>query len=405
MTTDADNDQQTPQWLTDIQNNSWEPEIILSGLTITFLFLMADPLYNFFAMLLQEHNIAKMSMLGYTLSVLVLNTVIVVLILYLLLRGLWVGMIGLSYTYPDGVVNHKLRKFRRHMYFHKPIEWVQTLETWCSLFFSAIYSAILSLVLVVIAYSPLVLLEILVDSTTAFDIGMTIYVAIWVIPAILLATIYKRSALSEMFGTNILNNITFTHTTNLGLVRIYGFFAALSIFVLPLSTPEYSQFDRMRDQHKASKAQNPGLAMIHPEHYTNTRNDNRRVAKVVTAKMDVDGPYLDIFLAYFKADKNIVKHLLDTDKSIAPTINLDAIKSIGHTALYQIQIDGKIITDATWLESQYGSFGQKGYTVRIPLKDLPKGQHRLCIHKAKWLRDEQRYDWLQNWDSLIFYRL
>ena len=46
----------TPQWLIDIQHRSWEPEILISGITLTFLFLLTDYIYNFCGMLIQQQN-------------------------------------------------------------------------------------------------------------------------------------------------------------------------------------------------------------------------------------------------------------------------------------------------------------------------------------------------------------
>jgi len=36
------NKTKTPDWLLDIQNKSWEPEILISGITLTFLFILSN---------------------------------------------------------------------------------------------------------------------------------------------------------------------------------------------------------------------------------------------------------------------------------------------------------------------------------------------------------------------------
>ena len=48
------NQNKTPDWLVEIQNKSWEPEILISGFTLTFLFILSDYIYNFYGMLVQD---------------------------------------------------------------------------------------------------------------------------------------------------------------------------------------------------------------------------------------------------------------------------------------------------------------------------------------------------------------
>jgi len=51
------NKSETPDWLLEIQNKSWEPEILISGITLTFLFILSNYIYNFFGMLIQEYSV------------------------------------------------------------------------------------------------------------------------------------------------------------------------------------------------------------------------------------------------------------------------------------------------------------------------------------------------------------
>lgn len=36
------NDSKTPDWMLEIQNKSWEPEILISGITLTSLFILSN---------------------------------------------------------------------------------------------------------------------------------------------------------------------------------------------------------------------------------------------------------------------------------------------------------------------------------------------------------------------------
>ena len=101
-------EKQTPSWLKEIQNNSWSPEILISGLTITFIFVMNNHIHNFFAMLIQDFGRMIIPNTAHLFFIIALNIIKVVLLFHLLMRGLWTGLIGLSYVYPDGVKVEKL---------------------------------------------------------------------------------------------------------------------------------------------------------------------------------------------------------------------------------------------------------------------------------------------------------
>ena len=41
------NEKKTPDWLIETQNKSWEPEILISGITLTFLFIISSHIYRY----------------------------------------------------------------------------------------------------------------------------------------------------------------------------------------------------------------------------------------------------------------------------------------------------------------------------------------------------------------------
>ncbi len=53
-------------WLENLQRNSWEPEVIISGITLAFLFIFPSKVYEFAAYLFQDLGV------GYLPSSLVL---------------------------------------------------------------------------------------------------------------------------------------------------------------------------------------------------------------------------------------------------------------------------------------------------------------------------------------------
>ncbi|MCH2023587.1 MAG: hypothetical protein MK207_14010 [Saprospiraceae bacterium] len=130
----------TPEWLKNIQNESWLPELFISGTAIYFLssFMVyldhSFDLFRFFGFRLTE---SIKVIFALSIGATILQTM---LILHFFLRGLWVGWIGISYCFPNGSINSNLNfrnKFKTDSKnFVKPIDIILKLEYICSSLFS-----------------------------------------------------------------------------------------------------------------------------------------------------------------------------------------------------------------------------------------------------------------------------
>ena len=115
------NNSKTPDWLLEVQNKSWEPEIIISGITLTFVFILPNYIYNFYGMLVQDFGVFDaIAKILYRISVIAITGLKIILNVHLILRGLWTGCVGLSYVFPAGVNNEKLPKSQRNNIYDKP---------------------------------------------------------------------------------------------------------------------------------------------------------------------------------------------------------------------------------------------------------------------------------------------
>lgn len=92
--------EQTPKWLRTIQLNSWEAELLISALVLYALFQVPDFL-NDFAL----QNFDRGSRLHRLFNILerAVNILSFGYILHILVRGIWVATVGLSYVFPMGV--------------------------------------------------------------------------------------------------------------------------------------------------------------------------------------------------------------------------------------------------------------------------------------------------------------
>lgn len=102
----------TPKWLRRVQEQSWEPEVLISGIVLLILtrvpeaidqlsmFLKTQSLWIFYSSNLAHNLSAFMKLAIYWL--------IFGLAIHLILRSVWVSLVGLSYVFPKGINNDRL---------------------------------------------------------------------------------------------------------------------------------------------------------------------------------------------------------------------------------------------------------------------------------------------------------
>ena len=97
----------TPDWLKRTQESSWEPEILISGISLIALFQLPDLIHK--AQIFVEDNTFAVFQYGnvdngfFTLMETAVYWLIICLILHLGLRSIWVSFVGLSYVFPEGI--------------------------------------------------------------------------------------------------------------------------------------------------------------------------------------------------------------------------------------------------------------------------------------------------------------
>ena len=126
------------EWLDHLQQESWQLELVISGFSIFGLISVFEPLSYQFSLAQNLGNTIKANLIMITLascSILSLN-----LIIHVILRGLWIGALGLRYVSGDidfDTLNYysKFDKFLRKRIgsFDKFIE---KLENYCSIIFA-----------------------------------------------------------------------------------------------------------------------------------------------------------------------------------------------------------------------------------------------------------------------------
>lgn len=108
-------DNSTPKWLKTIQLNSWEAELLISALVLYALFQIPDFIQKFSLQTFERGSY------GISFSNIIIRAVGFVklgYVLHIIVRGIWVSSIGLSYVFPKGIQNENLKfkgKFKKEV--------------------------------------------------------------------------------------------------------------------------------------------------------------------------------------------------------------------------------------------------------------------------------------------------
>jgi len=136
------------EWLDILQQESWQLELIISGFAIYGLFMIIEPIELAGLEAQNEQNIYR----GFLTRGLLISWYIITinLIAHVILRGLWIGAIGLRYV--SGDIEYDILKyspkFTRHLI--KRVgsfdNYVATLEKYCSVIFSITFLLVFYLI-------------------------------------------------------------------------------------------------------------------------------------------------------------------------------------------------------------------------------------------------------------------
>lgn len=151
------NDYRDPKfktWLDKLQQESWQLELVISGFAIYGLIMAYEPLSIMIKVAKNDNRIYELiiSIIGLiACSILLFN-----LILHVILRGLWIGALGLRYVSGD-IDYHKLNYSEKFSnYLKKRIgsfdRYISILEDYCSVLFAISFLLIFYVLSVVLAF-------------------------------------------------------------------------------------------------------------------------------------------------------------------------------------------------------------------------------------------------------------
>ena len=408
------------EWFEKLRLNSWEVEILIVGFVLVMMlqipnYLIALNEKMWLAFPLEDAEVA-MSFFAKTLIILSLEACIYFLILsftiYLALRGFWIGLIGFSSVFPDGINVKQLnfnKIFTNQIKKYNFNDFIITIDHICSSIFSfsfLITFSFLSFIIYIVQILFIVAFKktILLDNDSSFVLPFNILFH-W--PHLILGFIYfidffffslLKKIKWNFFGV-IYNyvNIFFKYTT---LVFIYEplyyaiisnvkrriIFISLIGLVLFGSLTEYLTETEYPETYFPSDSQSSENIMLNLsyENQFSDIDDHHVFPDVPFINSDIiENNYLRLYIPYFAETNTFYKKLCDSIDYISSedpdSKKVQEVLDCMNLA-YKITIDDKEI-ESNFIFYSYSKLGVDMKTLFMPItiKHLDDGQHTIVI--------------------------
>lgn len=437
------------EWLDQLQQESWQLELIISGFVIFLLLAVLQPLLDFqeFISAVNRQSLTKAILLGLSYSIILISYFILLanLLLHVIFRGLWISTIGLRYVSAD--INYEQlnlpgrfeRFLRRRMGTFD--EYIERLERICSVLFGFTFLLIFAslglggyLALLVGGQGVLRALMGLdfLEPTPGFGLDdlfvlvVLLMGLIYMIDFLTLGWIKRRRWLNRVYYPvyRVMSLVTFA---NLYRPLYYNlidnrFGQRLAYLVIPiiLLVIVVMSWEPSSDPFMPYVGETIGSKdgdWIHSNAYESNATSLDLNWPSIPEPV-VTGHYLPVFLPYIPAthDKDLGVVCPDLRPYRSSDFKLRGIISIGNSEtgegepdqildcfrqLWRLSINDSTYQDVPWRFYYHTQRQQYGLFARIPVADLPATEHLLKLERYTSVEDS--INWRPN-TSIYFWK-
>jgi hypothetical protein len=375
-----------PEWLKNLQENSWELELLISGGAIFTLIKASDIVLNSITYLRMTTAIPLT--IFYIIAIFGLKLLTFGFILHLILRAYWVAMVFINFVFPGGVKKEKLtykRPFRQYIDERSDLyDSLMRVDKLAGLvmFLSISYSlVIVGLIVVLLVLGPLV-------GSLHLKIVYWVFfpsLAVYIIDLLSFGSLRKLKYLSYIlfpfFKLYDILSLRFIYakplliySTNINKWKATGIIFVFMLFVLTstyvtvqrhLKLPNY--FDRR--EYRWQCADNVG--------FYNFYKDEEGNGRVTIPSKIIESNFLELTIEYWAIENSYIDLL---DKPTNARYMAD---------VFEVCIDDSIYSNIEWFpfwdNTDKNTLGIKAM---IPIMHLSQGKHILYVSHSKEIREK-----------------
>ncbi len=412
-----------PKWLQTLEAQSWQAELIASGLAIYGSISLGGYLDYFSDWAVLRYDERTLTILTYMfLYIYIAHALLVIsFITHLVLRILWAGILGLSSVFPKGV-NTDTKVYPD--YFKEKLKrdypdlsnYSLELDKLCSLIFSILCAIVLVLINIslwifiylIISFLLLKFLPVsVVNFIGFFFIG--IYFLLAIIGGLMTQGKLKNAKLSKKYGYGLvmtmskfvylIGNKSFNYitqtirsntTSKLFFVGMFGILMLSMFFSFP-------RFVNMVEVYKPERFANrsPDASLSIKENYKDQITTEIILEPFIQSELIGDG-FLQLYIPRFKREQPIIDNLCDTyewDDAISDRENR-SLRAVSRnkcaTVYYTLSLDNDKIENLDFYYKNGFYNDRGGYEVFVPLDSIQSGRHVLKI-ETKYKGGENQY--------------
>ncbi len=399
-------DNKIPKWLRDTQIRSWEPEILLSGIVLFGLFKVPDLLDEF--LWYAKNNLSGTedwnNFVGF--MKVAIYWLITGLFLHLIARGLWIGLVGLSYVFPNGVNKGKLNfKYGFQQTVQKiplPVDSIEKLERICSSLFSIAFMLFMSIVGAYIYIFVVIFLPLLITVYWGnYDFfNSPAWLDYYVIIVLVISIIY----LIDFLTSGLLKRIPVFSKVYYPVYKVISFLT-LSPVYRPIYYSLVSNFNRwwislfyfiflvttftLAMQIKDANGQvdhwtNLELFSRDTEYnsfsgYYEDRNDRYASFRVQIPTDVIENNVLRVFINLHIEYQDAIKETCEYDSLSATVSNVDSLKLSCVSNYFHLYLDDSLVTEYPVRFHHNQRTDQKGILCYLDIRGLTMDQHELKV--------------------------
>ncbi len=372
---DTDRKQEQLTWLENLQRNSWEPEVIISGITLAFLFIFPSKIYEFCAYLNQDVGVGSTfsSLLVFYLTGIV-SVFKIFFVVHLCLRFIWTGLLGLSYAFPAGAINDKLFKVARTYNYQKPSHMVLRMEKICSMTFAFPISIVITFLFITIYLGLLISIYVWLD-LNFFVVYLIFMGSMMLFAGSMLIT--AKSKFKLWYAQSMVSSINAIYQSNLGKWFTIGY----SFFILVLATPvvfsDIKDFSLFINERKLTDFEMEWPAKNH--HYEDQHDPSKRFPRGFISTEEISDNFLRLGIGRYEDDHKVIQDLNSQFKNSLDSLSWGKIENSGD--LHRIYLDDTLIAVDQWAKNRLAVSGQKVYQAGIEISHLENGIHEIRVEK------------------------
>lgn len=408
-----------PKWLKALEAQSWQAELLISGLVVTGLLQAPGYLIHFLEGYIFESTELGFSFLGFASMMIIagINCLVIFFAFHFLLRGIWVALLGLNSVYPDGI-DTTSTKMGGPKYWKIAKERYPDLSTYnleldkkCSVIFSIATMTIIMLtslsLLILIVYKVFQVLisffPFLTDYVVYIGIGIYVLFAVVVLGIQHMAKKYPDNKQIEKFALSFssvsenifslyffkkpIGYITNIHTSNdkskygMLVIMLFSFILGFSGADQTNDNPIFKYFGE--DKYYSF---NNRPHRFQTFNYDNLRGEGQSIFTPSIAADQVSGKLLKLFIPTVPREKEAMG-IEDLSFSDRVGMSFEARDSIYQLDLQRYKDFNKVFINDIAYENldfqffQHPNQGERGVLTIVPTADFKEGKNILEIRK------------------------